>query len=377
MKRLTSILVLSLFIFSLTSCNLPTAPSDLPPTAAPLLPTDAPVPIIANTGSSTETPTVQPPPPTETAVPEIVHVMLPKFGDGKAQTIHDQVSNNTAPEKRAYGGDEFPLGRYERPFTADAMEYLPYTDLVRADMYRDKEDVWAYTTLEVFASPSLAGDRSLFYALELDADLDGRGDFLIAAQSPESDTWTTTGVQIWEDVNSDIGNSKPMESDANGPGDGYEVLIFDEGIGKDADAAWVRLSSDSDKKIEMAFKLDLLDIGEEYIFFLWGAWAFADEVHPDWFDQHDHFSLAEAGSSLKDNPEYPLKAFAAADNTCRALSGMEPTGQLPGMCPYVPPKSTNDTHTTTSCTPINCCTGLVTACTHYWNSVTCKCEPFN
>jgi hypothetical protein len=122
----------------------------------------------------------------------------------------------------------------------------------------------------------------------------------------------------------------------------------------------------------MAFKLDLVDIGEEYIFFLWGAWAFADEVHPDWFDQHDHFSLAEAGSSLKDNPEYPLKAFAAADNTCRALSGMEPTGQLPGMCPYVPPQTTNNN--TSVCVPINCCTSFALACTRVFNPVTCKCE---
>ena len=372
MKRLISLLVLVPFLFSLASCNLPTAPTELPPTAAPLQPTESLAPIIVNTEAPTEIATVQPP-PTETAVPEIVHVLLPKFGDGKAQTIHDQVSNNTAPEKRAYGGDEFALGRYERPFTAENMEYLPYIDLVRADMYRDNADEWVYATLEVFSSPSLAGDHILYYALELDADLDGRGDFLIVAESPELDTWTTTGVQIWEDVNRDIGAKQPMRPDQDASGDGYEVLVFDEGIGSDADAAWVRMSSESDKKIEIAFKLDLVDIGEDYIFFLWGAWTFADEVHPEWFDQHDHFTLAEAGSSLKDNPEYPLKAFAAADNTCRALSGMEPTGQMPGMCPYVPPKNTNN-NTTTSCTPINCCTNFTIACTLVFNPVTCQCE---
>jgi len=376
MKRLISILILCLLLVGTTGCNLPTIPTELPPTIAPILPSETPAPIIANTGPPTETASVEPA-PTETAPPEIIHVLWPKFGDGKAQTIHDQVSNNSAPEKRAYGGDEYALGRYERPFTSEEMEYLPAIDLVRADLYRDDDDVWAYATLEIFTSPFMAKDYTPYYGLELDADLDGRGDFLIIAQKPESDDWTTSGVQIWADINQNIGAKQPMKPDQSDAGDGYEMLIFDEGIGEDADAAWVRLSSESDNKIEIAFKLDLVDIGKEYFFFLWGAWSFADEVHPEWFDHHDHFDLTEAGSSLKDNSAYPLKAFAKADNTCRALSGMEPTGQLPGMCPYVPPPSPGKPSNTSSCTPINCCSSLTIACSLYWNPETCQCEPFN
>ncbi len=90
-------------------------------------------------------------------------------------------------------------------------------------------------------------------------------------------------------MNANLGAAEPMKPDEQTEGDGYEVLLFDEGVGDDADLAWVRLSPDMSVKIEMAFKLDLVDIGEEYYFFLWGAWAFVDDAHPDWFDHHDKF----------------------------------------------------------------------------------------
>ncbi len=55
-------------------------------------------------------------------------------------------------------------------------------------------------------------------------------------------------------------------------------------------------------------------------------------MHPELFDIQDHITLEEAGSPLRDNAYYPLQAFSAADNTCRGLLGMAPSGQLPGMC---------------------------------------------
>jgi hypothetical protein len=371
MKHLIVMMVLLSLLFSLTGCNLPTVPEEIPSTEIPVVPVTETVAPTKPPEPSTDTP--EAPPPTEPPEPVIEHIMLPKFGDGKAQTIHDQTSDKTAPEKRAYGGDEFVTGRYERPFTGQEMEYLPYIDLVRADLYRDKDNIWAYATLEGISSPSLSNEHTIYYALELDEDLDGRGDSLIVAQAPPSDEWTTDGVQIWQDVNNNIGAEKVMQPDAGGAGDGYEVLVFDAGKGDDADMAWVRLNSEKNNRIEIAFKLDLVDIGKDYTIFLWGAWAFADEVHPEWFDAHDTFSLEEAGSPLKDNAAYPLKAFAAADNTCRALSGMEPTGNMPGMCPYTPPTTTNNS--SSSCAPINCCTTFTTACMLHFNPVTCQCEP--
>ena len=371
MKHLIILMVLCSLLLSLSGCNFPTAPVATSAPESPVLIMDTATDEVAQV---VDTDTPEPPPPTDTPEPVIEHVMLPKYGDGKAQTIHDQTSDKTAPEKRAYGGDEFINGRYERPFTSEEMEYLPFIDLVRADLYRDTENTWAYTTLEVITPPEYAGDHTVYFALELDDDLDGRGDSLIVARAPESATWTTDGVQIWQDLNNSVGAAEAMKPDADGGGDGYEVLIFDEGKGDDADLAWVRLNPDMSNQIEIAFKLSLVDTDEDAIIFLWGAWSFADEVHPAWFDHHDTFTLEEAGSPLNDNAAYPLQAFAQADNTCRGLSGMEPTGALPGMCPYTPPKTTNN-NTSSRCTPINCCTNLTLGCTLYFNMQTCQCEP--
>ncbi|MBI9051579.1 MAG: hypothetical protein JEZ00_19300 [Anaerolineaceae bacterium] len=316
------------------------------------------------------------PKPTETEVPEITHVMKPKYGDGKAQTIHDQMSDKTAPEKRAYGGDEYANGRYERPFLAEDMEYLPFIDILRTDMYRDDDDVWAYVSIEVISAPSLAGDKDLSFGVEIDEDLDGRGDLFILAKNPVDSSWSTDGVQIWRDINGNIGDVEPMKPDAMGAGDGYEVNVFDEGLGNDADMAWVRLSSESDAVVEIAFKLDMIPKTKDAYIFLWGAWTFAGDPHLEWFDHHDTFALAEAGSPLKDNDNYPLKQFEAADNTCRGLSGMEPSGKLPGMCPYTPPQTTHS-DPGDSCVPIDCCPSAMLGCSMMWDSALCQCVSIN
>ena len=60
---------------------------------------------------------------------------LPGKPHGPAQIIHDQISQGTASEKKAPGGDEYPDGRFERPFDSD-MTYLPSLDIVRAELVR-------------------------------------------------------------------------------------------------------------------------------------------------------------------------------------------------------------------------------------------------
>ena len=362
MSRKYFIAVIAIIVLlSVSGCNLPTkqAQVELPPAQPPV---ELAQPVTA-------VPTEEPPPP-PTAEPEIVHVVIPVHGRGKEQTIHDQLSQNTAPEKRAYGGDEYNKGRYERPFTAEEMEYFPFIDLVRTDLIRDEDGGWLYVSITVVDEPSMSGEQKVIYGVELDSDLDGRGDVLILADAPESTEWTTDGVQVWQDANANLGAKEPMKPDESAGGDGYEVLIFDEGKGDDADLAWVRLSPDLNVKIEMAFKLDLVDIGEEYYFFLWGAWAFVDEAHPDWFDHHDHFSLEEAGSPLKDNENYPLNAFFGADNTCRALSGLEPSSQLPGMCPIAVQQASGGDE---RCPAQECCPPKAAPCPKIWSYETCSC----
>jgi len=370
MKRVLVISIVIVILVSTAGCNLPTEAA--PP--AEVLPTQAGVEVVP---PPTKAPTDAPPPPSPpTAEPEIVHVNIPAQGNEKEQTIHDQVSQETAPQKRAYGGDEYPNGRYERPFTAEEMEYLPFIDIVRTDLIRDEDGGWLYADIVVVEPPSKSGERKAIYGIEVDNDLDGRGDVLILADAPESTEWTTDGVRVWQDLNANLGAAKPMQPDAPVQDDGYELLIFDEGVGDDADLAWVRLSPDEPNRIDIAFKLDLVDIGEEYYFFLWGAWAFVDEAHPEWFDHHDRFTLEEAGSPLKENDDYPVKAFWGADNTCRGLSGLAPTSRLPGMCPVVVPQVESGGDSSSSCPAIVCPsfnTGNQTIQTCL-NPVTCECE---
>lgn len=351
------------------ACNLmsqsapapaPEVPPTLPPTPPPPPPTDEPAP---------------PPDPTPEAPPvevEIVHVDSPSLGNGKPQVIHDQPSNKVAPEKRAYGGDEYPLGRYERPFTAEVMEYLPFIDITQTVLFVDDSDDWIYTGILVVESPSLAGDRKLFYGIELDNDLDGRGDVLIMATLPDGEEWTTNGVYVYKDVNESIGGADPMKPNAPASGDGYEVVIFDAGVGEDPDLAWTRRSPDEKKLIEIAFKPDLVDVGAEERGFAWAAWAFVEDFHADWFDHHDHFTLEEAGSSLIDNADYPLKAFHSADNTCRALSGVSLVGDVPGLCVTYSSPGVSGGCPAQDCPSFNFGSTTLHTC---WNPDTCECEP--
>ncbi len=109
-RKFVIALIAVLLLQSISGCNLPTKEAQVE-----LLPTQ---PLAEAVQPATALPT-EPPPPTAVPEPEIVHISLPWQGRGKEQTIHDQLSQNTAPEKRAYGGDEYNKGRYERPFTAE------------------------------------------------------------------------------------------------------------------------------------------------------------------------------------------------------------------------------------------------------------------
>jgi hypothetical protein len=378
-KHLKTALIV-LFVV-LAGCNLPLLQSNTvevaeAPTNTPTEPpTQAPTtrPVDTDTPEPSPAPTEPPAPPTDTPETAILHVIFPDTYAGESQTIHDQVQEDVAPEKRAYGGDEWGKGRYERPFTSQDMEYLPFVDLVRADLFRPEEAEWIYASLLLDRPPNLGGERNLVYGIDLDLDLDGRGDVMIIAMNPAGTDWTTDDVFVWEDINQNIGDETPMKPDAPTDGDGYEVTIFEAGRGSDPDLAWVRISPENENQVDFAFKYDLVDIGEDYYIFLWGGWALAKEFDPAEFDPHDKYTLEEAGSPYIDNAEYPLKAFHSTDSTCRALSGMEPTVQLPGMCPIsvtVPPPV--DPSTTITQCPWEPCPAL--AC-FYWSFVSCSCVP--
>ena len=71
-----------------------------------------------------------------------------------------------------------------------------------------------------------------------------------------------------------------------------------------------------------------------------GVLADAGPKDPGKLDYVDRFTAAEAGSSVRDNKYYPLKALFAVDNVCREAFGFTPTGYEPQLCPREAPPAT-------------------------------------
>jgi len=273
---------------------------------------------------ATEVPTTAPAAPAPTTAPAataastVQHTTVPSdlpttggipFADNTITAQKDQ--------QRALNGDGFTDGRMERPFNANTMDvYSPFLDITGGTIYpTDPTFVYANIT---FAGRDSNNAFSGKYGLELDVNLDGRGDFLILVISPSSPDWTTDGVQVFSDANHDIGGAVPYKADSSGAtGDGYETNVFDSGKGSDPDTAWVRLSSTDPNSIQFAFKKSLINNKKS---FMVGAWAGLD-INPALFDYNDHFTHAQAGAALKSNIYYPIKAVFDMDNSCRVAVG--------------------------------------------------------
>lgn len=344
-----TILIIVLIMLFISACNLPqqsSAETESEPAAvnADTKPADT-----QNDVQPTEEPPTEMPPtdepveilPTEEPSPTpIMHLVVANITPpGKPQVIHDQESDRKADQKEAYAGDEFLRGRYERPFDQN-MNYIPVIDIKQANLFRDKDDEFIYAIIHLKEDPALFPDSQFGFGIELDLDIDGRGDVLIWTARPLSKEWSVEGVSIWKDLNKNIGSLSPMRSDPSPGDDGYEIKVFDAGVGADPDLAWSRISSDDPKLVELSFKKDLLD---DTKVFLWGAWAIQGEDQFNLFDHHDHYSFEEAGSPMKsETAYYPLKAMYALDNTCRAASGYNPNGGEPGLCPISAPSITEE-----------------------------------
>ena len=294
-----------------------------PEETTPLPPADTVAP------AETATETTEPSP---TSRPPVVHTTQPGNPGGATNFVYDRSSKTLANERRAIG-DDYTRNWLERPFSADAMEYQAHLDLTRVEYAVGAP--WIYFTLFVEGLPPEGSAAA--YAIEIDMDKDGRGDWLIAGEAPPDSNWTTDGVRAYRDTNNDVGAARPMLTDAPvTTGTGYDELVFDEGYGTDPDAAWIRRAPSGASEIEIAVKNSLIG---QYGEFLWGGWTDEGVQNPAWSDYHDRFTLAEAGSPASDSSNYPLKAVSAVDSTCRWGAGFTPEADDPGVCP-VPPTPT-------------------------------------
>lgn len=267
-------------------------------------------------------------PPTETLRPTVAHLTLPgEPPGGWLSEITDRDTSLVAVEKRALGGENFSVNLFERPFNADTMDkYFPDLDITRARLSYDTQ--WVFVTIRL----SGLGDGGTLggnYGVEVDLDVDGRGDFLVFAAAPGV-SWSAEGVRVWVDVNNDVGSSQPIYGNAPLTGDGYETLSFESGYGTDPDLAWARLDPGDPSSVQIAFKTGLLNADYK---FTWGAWADRSLLNPAWYDYNDHFTLAQAGSPLTESADYPVKALYELDNTCRWVVGFTPSGSELGICP--------------------------------------------
>jgi len=357
MKRRSakSPLALTVVILAVLACNIPSAATEVPATEPP--PTELVV-VVANTATSS--------PPTEIPIQhQIIPVSLPENRSGHAG---DYDSSATAAEKKSNGGDRFTFERFERPFNANTMDvYFPNLDIIDTFVFQD--DTWVYGTIQV-VDRSAATSSPYRFAMQLDTEADGKGDFLVIASNPPSTDWTTDGVQVFQDTNSDVGDLTAMFTDENATdGDGFETMIFDQGKGDDPDIAWIRVSPREANIVEIAIKRSVLNNTFIYMVDMWAGHASLD---PALFDYSDHFTHTQAGAADPELPNfYPIKEVYELDNTCRMAVGFQPTGAEPGLCPVnAPPKAEGGP----SCNPTTLQLSVCSQNNGTWNYTTCQCD---
>ncbi len=327
MKRtffLFSIISIAAVLIAACAPQVPAEVPQAPPPTMPPQPTPAPalpsIPAAQPTAGAEASPAAP-----AAAAHERVPGELPA---GKGIFLGDQSTVSSANKARALVGDRFAQGKFERPYNANSMDtYFPYLDIVSGNFYTDA--IWSYARITMVGPDPSAGFPAK-YAVEVDKNMDGRGDMLVIADHPASKDWTTDGVQVLEDQNKDIGGVNAVIADSAGKaGDGYETVVFNAGQGEDPDAAWVRLSPSDPNSLELAFKTSLLGGDKTWMA---GLWAGTDSLNPALFDLDDHFTHEQAGDPNSDSPLYPIKELAELDNTCRAGIGFTPSGHEPAIC---------------------------------------------
>jgi hypothetical protein len=333
MKKNNSIIAFSLIlIFVMLACNMPGVTINLGPDSVsatvPVAATDLPVIPASATPAEAATATESPSPTPELPTPTLAisHSLIPSTIVKPGNLILDVVSVDTAAEKRAPYGDSYQINRFERPFTQD-MTYVADLDIVSFNLAYDEK--FFYVSFELVGTDP-NNDLGINYGVELDTNADGFGDKIIIAHPPYNVEWSTDNVQIFEDTNRDTGGLSAEKAEAPLPGDGYDTLIFDGGRGADdddPDLAWVRVNAGNKATVQIAFKKSW--IGTKFMYGViadGGLKSIAD------LDYVDRFTEEEAGSPVRGDKNYPLKALYGVDNVCREAFGFTGTKQEPQRC---------------------------------------------
>jgi hypothetical protein len=272
--------------------------------------------------------------PTATAPTDqpVAHVSIPATGISDRATAHDNENSLFFATKKVKSGDEFYKNRFERPFTAAEMNYLPDLDIVNFSISSDESFFYIKISMVGFS----AGSQSLTgaYGIEMDHNADGRAEILLTTRPPYTTEFSAENTNAYLDVNGDVGGNIINRPD-DFASDGFEKVIFDLSQGlyptNDPDLIWARQTTDSLlPAVEIAVKKSIFQDGAEI--FMWSALASGVTIDPVAFYYQDYFTAEEAGAANSDNPNYPIKQLAAFDNTCRVPWGFQATGSEPLGC---------------------------------------------
>ncbi|MBK9778822.1 MAG: hypothetical protein IPP55_02040 [Anaerolineales bacterium] len=128
------------------------------------------------------------PPATEVAIQAplteapIVHATIPSEPAKNLGNASDNDETLSHENFDVNFGDDFVKNRFERPFTANMGEYLPEIDIVKFSIGED--DNFFYVTMTPGGLPADGQALSGHYAIEVDGNIDGRGELLIIASPP-------------------------------------------------------------------------------------------------------------------------------------------------------------------------------------------------
>jgi len=277
----------------LTACSPSPAQTDTPAdvpvsTSTQPAPTDSPTQAVQPTDPPTQAPVAVD--PTETPAP-INHISTPGnpfynqfLPPGECNTGFNFKPAGYKPPSYC---NSWPINLLERPYSEAMDVFYPYLDILSAQVGKDQS--WYYASFDLFAAGTPDDGASFTYFFEIDLNQDGRGDILLAVTDLQlfPAEWTVAGVRVWADTNNDVGGPTAVLPDPDAePGDGYETLLFDQGIGDDPDLAWARHNPNSNQRIEFAFKPALLNGSPS---FMWWAGAMRKDFSSESFDLVDIF----------------------------------------------------------------------------------------
>jgi hypothetical protein len=316
-----------ILVFVILACNIPMPTANQGADPVPATATNTPADSASATPAEMATATESPSPTPELPTPTITvsHSLVPSTIVKPGKLINDVVSVDTAAEKRAPYGDSYDINRFERPFLQD-MTYVPDLDIVSFNLAHDEK--FYYVSIELVGTDP-NNDMGINYGVELDINADGFGDMIIIAHPPYDVNWSTDNVQIVQDTNRDTGGLSAEKAEAPLPGDGYDEVIFDGGRGEgdDPDLAWVRVNAGNKATVQFAFKKSFAGIK-----FMYGVIADGGLKSIADLDYVDRFTEEAAGSPVRDQQNYPLKALYGVDNVCREVFGFTGTEQEPQRC---------------------------------------------